>query len=102
MKKKSMREPRRPQASEKGYQQNSQGYSNNKAEKVNLPLTVSDLIWGRPFDLRSLSLSRSRLSCDRDLGECRRLSLDRDRDRRWRDLREREPDLERLLLGDLV
>lgn len=69
---------------------------------VHLPLAVSGLIWGRPFCRRSLSFSRSRLSWDRDLGECLRLSLDLDRERRWRDLRDLEPDRERLLFGDLI
>lgn len=65
------------------------------------PLTVSALIWGSPLERRSFSRSRSRRSCERDLGERRRRSRERERERRCRERREREPDRERLLLGDL-
>lgn len=64
----------------------------------NLPLSVWGLMRGSPLCLRSLSFSLSFLSWDpeRDL---QRDSLDRER--RCRDLLDRDEDRDRLLLGDL-
>lgn len=64
-------------------------------------LTASFLGGGRPFCRRSLSLSLSRRSCERERGEWWRRSLERERDRRCLDRRERELERDLLLFGDL-